>query len=110
MTRAKSCWNEARKRLPYGFAGRTAEHLFRRAIEEQYALLAINCDDGVHRRINDSGQSSLAVTQRLLGLLALGDVYDAREHECAFVGMYGIQANLDGYFVAVLATTIEVAS
>ena len=61
--------DEAVERLANDFTGRTEKHSLSGAIEQEDALLAVDRDDGVHRRIDDSGQSRLAVVQSRFGLL-----------------------------------------
>src|SRR5436853_6562478 len=65
MSRTKAFGDKAIKQLSNGFGGCAAKHFFGGAIEDEYPLLAINSDNGVHCRVNDSGQSCLAVAQLL---------------------------------------------
>ena len=71
MTSAEAFGDEAVERLPDGLIGRTEKHSLSSAIEDEDALLAVNRDDGVHCRIDDPGQPSLALAQRLPGLPAV---------------------------------------
>src|ERR1041385_6104135 len=46
----------------------------------------------------------------LLGEFAFGDVDDRREHEDAFGGAYGIEADFNWHFAAVLALAEQIAA
>src|SRR5271170_8501858 len=61
-------------RTPDGVARCTTENLLGSWVEQQDDLPFINRDNGVHRRINNSSQSPLAIAKFSLELLTIGDV------------------------------------
>lgn len=46
--------------------GGAAKHRFRGAIEQHDALVLVDRDNGVHRGVDDAGQTLLTTAQRLL--------------------------------------------
>src|SRR5205085_5453414 len=59
--------DEAVERLAESFGSGAKKHQFGGMIEQQNALFFIHSDDRVHRRIDDAGQSRLAVAQFFIG-------------------------------------------
>src|SRR5438309_5731106 len=78
---AEPLGDEAIERLPDRILGRKKKHSLGRGIKEDDPVFIINGDDSVHCRANYAGQLLLASTQRLLGLLALGNVSDGDESQ-----------------------------
>ena len=66
---AEALGDEAVDRAAHSLGRRAAEHLLGRRVEQHDALLLIDGDDGIHRRVDDPGQPLAALGQRLFGSL-----------------------------------------
>ena len=53
-----------------------AKHLAGGVIEHADTMLLVDCDDGVHCRLDKAGEAALAFDQRLFGAFLLADVAD----------------------------------
>ena len=73
MMFAKPLGNEPLQGLPEGLCHGALEHLGRGRIEEDHALVAIDADNGVHRRFDNAQQPQPALLQRAFHLQPRGD-------------------------------------
>jgi hypothetical protein len=72
---AEALGEEAVDRRADGLGRGAAKDLLGGLVEECHLARAVEGDDGIHRRVKDASQPFLALLERLLGALALGDVY-----------------------------------
>src|SRR5262249_47406214 len=66
--------------------------------------------DQLRQRLGQAPPTLLALAQRLLCPLPLGDVQDSAEDEEALAGLDGGEANLDWEFASVLAPAVQLAA
>jgi hypothetical protein len=86
--------------------GKIAEHQLRRAVELHDCLGTIDGDDGVHCRINQTGETELGFVQCVLGTLALGDIEDDGQKEALSLVLNQLQ--MDFYRIeALICTSVD---
>lgn len=71
----ESLWDELIESLPDSLCCWAAEDLFRRPVENDDPLTAIDRDDGVHRGTDDAEQTFLAIPKYLVGSLVLRNIH-----------------------------------
>ena len=80
-----------------------AEHALRLRVDHLDLAVGVDHDHGVGGGLDH-------LPEALFQALARGDVDDGRQHHRAFVGLDGIQADLDREFAAVLLQAVQVAA
>src|SRR5437764_14057214 len=89
-------------RLTQQFIAVVPEPFFDLIIDHRDFSLVINHHHSIWRMLNH-------LTELRFSPLAFGNIDDARQHESAFISEYGIKANLNRNFAAILTTPVELS-
>ena len=103
---------QARDGLSDHFGRGVAEDALGRPVPACHDAVQVRADDGVVRRLDDSGQGlkpMLAVPQRRFRRLAFGDVDDGRKNHGPIVGFDRVQSDLDRELASVFPQGVKIA-